>query len=274
MPHMTPDTITWKRWRIGALLSLAVLLLALAGCVAGGGSHGSTTSAIAAAPQPTSKVTYLDPGASYPLADVHFQTSIGYLAALQFVTNLGLQPLYACTGYDASNVRWQSQDESGGFTATAMPPRTLEVAPTSLAPGDWLQRLAASSSVASIYDGPQHCPLILVDLTPVPGRLYFLGQRAWLEYVRVTFAPSSANTYGQALSALSALGFRLADPCYEQSLPAPLWRSMSQQASFGSGGALVVAITEANSAQWSAQLKDVADVVNVTAPYAPSCPAP
>jgi hypothetical protein len=218
-------------------------------------------------------VTYAAPGTRYLLADVHFELSIDYLTALQFVTNLGLQPLYACTGYDGSYVRWRPQDERDGFAATAMPPHTLEVAPTPLAPSDWLQRLLASSSVASIYDGPQFCPNIPVDLTHLPGRLYFLGQSVWVEYVQVKFAPFSANAYGQALSDISALGFRLADPCYEQSLPAPPWRSMGQQASFASGGALVVAITEANSSQWSAQLKDAAGVVGVTAPFAPTCSA-
>jgi hypothetical protein len=145
MPHMTlhitPHAVDWKRWRIGMSRALvSPLLLLLAGCATGGAARTITTSAAGVASQPTPKVTYAAPGTLYPLADVHFQASIDYLTALRFVTNLGLQPLYACTGYDGSYVRWRPQDERDGFAATAMPPHTLEVAATPLAPSDWLQR--------------------------------------------------------------------------------------------------------------------------------------
>jgi hypothetical protein len=102
---------------------------------------------------------------------------------------------------------------------------------------------------------------------------YFLGQTAWAEDVRVEFAASDASGYEQALVMISGLGFRLTDPCYEQRLPPPAWRPMGQQASFASGGALVVAITAANSTRWLAQVKAAPGVVGVQAPYTQQCAA-
>jgi hypothetical protein len=213
------------------------------------------------------------------------------------VTNLGLQPVENCSGYTDSDVRWQSQDERPGFAfkaplsqseqfaptmqptpqpeATSITQRlpALEVIPSPLAPSDWLRRLAALPSVVAIYDGYGGCAMIPVDLTPVPGVLYFLGQTVWAEDVRVTFAARGADDYGQALATISSLGFRLADPCYEQSLPPPAWRPMGQQASFASGGALVVAITAANSTRWLAQLNAAPGVASVQAPYTQRCAA-
>jgi hypothetical protein len=150
----------------------------------------------------------------------------------------------------------------------------LEVAPTPLAPSDWLRRLAALPSVVAIYDGYGGCAMIPVDLTPILGQLYFLGQTVWVEDVRVEFAASSTDGYGQALATISGLGFRLTDPCYEQRLPPPAWRPMGQQVSFASGGALVVAITAANSTRWLAQVKAAPGVASVQAPYTSQCAAP
>jgi hypothetical protein len=48
---------------------------------------------------------------------------------------------------------------------------------------------------------------------------------------------------------------------------------MGQQASFASGGALVVAITAANSTRWLAQVKAAPGVVGVQAPYTQQCAA-
>lgn len=48
---------------------------------------------------------------------------------------------------------------------------------------------------------------------------------------------------------------------------------MGQQASFASSGALVVALTAANSTAWLAQVKAAAGVVSVQAPYTQQCAA-
>jgi hypothetical protein len=299
-----PSANTLRHWLIGAALLVLLLCVTLAGCavVVGGGSMPTPPAAsVALTPSPLGipKVTPEGPGADVvPLADVDFHTSTDFDSALQLVTNLGLQPVYNCSGYTDSDVRWQSQDERPGFSFIAQSPQPLEMIPTEnptpqpaatsttqwlprleviltpLAPGDWLRRLAALPSVVAIYNGYGGCPMIPVDIPPIPGVLYFLGETAWAEVVRVQFGASSADGYGQALATISGLGFRLADPCYEQSLPPPAWRPMGQQASFASGGALVVAITAANSTQWLAQLKAAPGVVSVQAPYTQPCAAP
>lgn len=298
-----PRATIHRRWLLGATLLLLLMSVAgLAGCVsiAGGASRPTPPAAPAAltsSPLAIPKVTAIgDVGA--PLADVYFHASVDFYSTLQFVTNLGLQPVDNCSGYTDSDVRWQSQDQSSGWLAspaqpvqplemdpteqpTPLPPPTpitqdlhgLEVAPTPLAPSDWLQRLAALPDVVAIYNGYSGCPLIPVDLKHAPGVLYFLGQTVWAEDVRVTFAAPGASGYGPALATISGLGFRLADPCYEQSLPPSAWRPMGQQASFASDGALVVAITAANSTAWLAQVKSAAGVVSVQAPYTQQCAA-
>lgn len=257
-----PRTMGWKRWLIGALLPL----LLLSGCAVSGASRGAASAATA---QPSAAPIYA-PGDAYPFADVRFRSSVDYLTALRLVTGLGLQPLSSCLGAESSSTPWKSADESAIF-ADAGAPGNLQVMATPLAPGDWVSRLTATNGVDNVYDGPMYCPLIPVDLTPVPGRLYFLGRDAPTRYVRVTFATASVSGYAPALKAVSNLGFRLADPCYERSSPAPAWHSMSQQASFASSGALVLATTEANSPQWLSQLKDVAGVVAIAASYSPAC---
>jgi hypothetical protein len=299
-----PRASAARRWLLGAALPLLLLAATLAGCVsiAGGGSQPTPPTASAALTPPPlviPKVTTSGGDPIYPLADVYYRASIDFYSALQLVTNLGLQTVRNCTGYTDSDVRWQSQDQRYGWRPTKalpgqplgmapteqptpLPPPTpitqplngLEVAPTPLAPSDWLQRLAALPSVVAIYDGYGGCPLIPVDLRPVPGALYFLGEQVWAEDVRVQFAAGAGDAgvgYDAALATISGLGFRLANPCYEQSLPPPLWRPMGQQASFASSGALIVAITAANSTAWLAQLKAAAGVVSVQAPYTQQC---
>jgi len=296
-----PSTSTARYWLFGAALPLLLLAAALAGCVseAGGASQPTPTAvsaALTSSPMVIPKVTPEGSGVDIvPLADVYFHRSSDFYSALQSVTNLGLQTVGDCTGYAYSGVRWTSQDERGGFKLVAPQPLAmapteqptphpeatpitqglpwLEVIPTPLAPSDWLQRLAALPSVVAIYNGYGGCPLIPVDLRPVPGVLYFLGETAWAEDVRVQFATAGASGYGAALATISALGFRLADPCYEQSLPPPPWRPVGQQASFASSGALVVAITAANSTQWLKQVQAAAGVVSVQAPYSQQCAA-
>ncbi|HEX2349685.1 MAG TPA: hypothetical protein VHI51_14730, partial [Ktedonobacterales bacterium] len=226
-----PSTSTARYWLFGAALPLLLLAATLAGCVsvAGGGSRAPT-------PSPLGIPTFPPEGPEedvFLLVVVSFHSSTGFTSALQSVTNLGLQLAENCTSYQYSDVRWQSQDERLRFASAAqlplpaqraptLPPNSpppmaptlqgqpsLEVIPTPLAPSDWLQRLAALPSVVAIYDGYGGCPLIPVDLTPVPGVLYFLGETVWAEDVRVQFAATGASGYGAALATISALGFRL-----------------------------------------------------------------
>ena len=283
---MPTSTTHRRRLRVVALPFL-LLAATLAGCVsvAGGGSQPTphaASSALTPSPLVIPKVTPGESGAGVVhQADVIFSASTDFYSALQMVTNLGLQPVDHCTGYFSSAVRWRAQDYNfrwlapvaypEGATPPPGPLHELAVAPAPLAPSDWLQRLAALPSVKSIYDGFSSCPDIMEDLTPVPGALYFLGVKARTEDLRVSFAATGAGGYGQALATISNLGFRLADPCYEQSASPLAWSPVGQQATFASSGALVVAITAANSTQWLAQLKTAPGVVSVQAPYTEQC---
>lgn len=252
----------WMRWITGALLPLVLL----SGCAVVGAPRATTSPRAAT---PTVSAIHAS-GDAYPYADVRFRPAVDYLTALRLVTNLGLQPLSSCLGAGGSTTPWRSADQSAAFADTNTP-GSLQVMTTPLTPADWVSRLSATTGVVSVYDGPIYCPMIPVDLVPVSGRLYFLGRDAPTVYVRVGFATASVSGYAHALDAVSDLGFRLADPCFERSSPAPAWRPMSQQADFASSGVLVVATTAANSLQWSAQLKHTPGVIAISAPYAPSC---
>lgn len=278
---------THRRWPRFVALPFLLLAVTLAGCVSVAGGVQPIPPAVTSAPTPSSSsaISKVTPGdnSKPPFAAVIFDTATDLSGALQMVTNLGLQPVDHCTGYFSSEVRWRPQDDNfrwlapiaypEGATPPPGPLHGLAVAPTPLAPSDWLQRLAALPSVRSIFDGFSSCPDIAEDLTPMPGALYFLGDKARTEDLRVSFAADTGG-YGQALATISGLGFRLADPCYEQSVPPPAWRPVGQQASFASGGALVIAITAANSTQWLAQLKTAPGVVSVQAPYTQPCATP
>ena len=91
--------------------------------------------------------------------------------------------------------------------------------------------------------------------------------------VRVTFAGKS---YGAALAALSALGLRLASPCYE-ALPqgaAVAWSPMGQEASFATDGTLLVETTLYSSTQWQQQVRATAGVVHLDTAPTLNCPSP
>ncbi len=246
-----------------------VIALLLGGC-----GHMSLGFPASSSPPASQTGVQFAPGYStahvYPSADVRFHPTITYLAALQTITDLGLQPLSPCLGAAGSQTPWKSASQESSFDSQDGR-GYVQVTITPLAPADWLQRLSALSGVALVYDGPLYCPSISGDLTPVPGRLYFLGYNAQVVYLRITFSAASQAIYPQRLEAVSNLGFRLADPCIEKHRPPGAWHSASQQASFAIGGDLVVAATEANSQAWLAQAQAMDGVTKVEEPYAPAC---
>ena len=72
------------------------------------------------------------------------------------------------------------------------------------------------------------------------------------------------------LDVLNTLGFRLADPCYEQARARgtkPTWHSMGQADSFTRTRTLLLATTAFNATDWAKQLETVAGVAKVEAPF-------
>ncbi|MGH2502936.1 MAG: hypothetical protein ACRDID_10510 [Ktedonobacterales bacterium] len=206
----------------------------------------------------------------YPSADLRFQPSVSYAAAVETVTSLGLQPLSPCTGAMGSTTPWRPISQQKDFAAQDTH-GDLQVTVTSLTAPNWLQRLATTSGVRLVYDGPVYCPSISGDLTPVPGRLYFGGYQAPTEYLAVTFSSTSPDSYAQRIVEVSELGFRLANPCFEQHKPQLAWPGASQQAPFTASGRLILATTDANSQAWRTQLQAVDGIAQIVAPYAPAC---
>ena len=79
--------------------------------------------------------------------------------------------------------------------------------------------------------------------------------------MRVTF--TSATSYATALDGMNALGFRLANPCYEQARAQgekPTWGPMGESDAFTQSRALVLATTPYNAVTWANQLKGVSGV--------------
>ncbi len=73
---------------------------------------------------------------------------------------------------------------------------------------------------------------------------------------------SSDTSYLNAWESLNALGFRLADPCYEKARAQgnkPTWHPMDEEGSFAQTQTLVLA-TALNATTWRQQLQSVAGV--------------
>ncbi len=263
----TVDQVT--RRRVAFLVWLGLIALLLGGC----GIKNLSLPASSSTPTGQTGLQFAPAyslSRAYPSAEVRFRPAVTYLAALQAVTDLGLQPLSSCLGAAGSQTPWKSTSQESSFDSQDGR-GDLQVTVTPLTPADWLQRLIAASSVTLVYDGPIYCPNISGDLTPIPGRLYFLGYNAQTVYLRVTFSEASQTSYLQRLEAISNLGFRLADPCFEKQQPHGAWHAVSQQSSFATSGQFVLATTEANSPAWLSQLRATDGVTQVAAPYTPAC---
>ncbi len=193
-------------------------------------------------------------------AAVTFAANVSYQQALEIVTNLGLKTFVAC-----HPETWTSADGKDFFSGY----HYLTVAATVNSAPLWLGRLKATPGVsdAQSADGPINCPAETGGNGPP-----YLPQDQAGTLLRVTFA--NATAYAAALDSVNALGFRLSDPCYEQARAQgskPTWHAMSQADAFAQSHALVLATTLYNATTWTDQLKAVAGVVTITAPFQASC---
>lgn len=126
-----------------------------------------------------------------------------------------------------------------------------------LAPNDWLQRLAALPDVTQVDDALDTCPELLgIGSTPGAGSYLDPSSLKTPTYLHVTFA--AGMDYAQAVTTVSDLGFRLADPCYEQTKPTPAWHPMGQESSYAASHSLTLALTDANATLWRQQLAKTA----------------
>jgi hypothetical protein len=108
-------------------------------------------------------------------------------------------------------------------------------------------------------------------MRPGNGAKYLPASQANI-YVQVTF--TGATAYTTALNAVNALGFRLADPCYEQSRAQghkPTWQSQDQSNTFNQSHTLILATTGTNAVTWQKQLGSVQGVVKVVTPFKAAC---
>jgi hypothetical protein len=108
-------------------------------------------------------------------------------------------------------------------------------------------------------------------MRPGNGAKYLPASQA-NTYIQVTFA--STTQYATALDAVNALGFRLADPCYEQARAQghkPIWQSQDQSNTFNQSHTLILATTSTNAVTWQKQLGSVKGVVKVATPFKAMC---
>ncbi len=245
------------------LLSLSLgLLLALSAC---GG---------AALPP---RLTRATPSGS---AEVSFG-GVAYARALRVVTDLGLQPTqnacgvysYVNNGVEAKGPWWQPLVTQTAYDRTPW----FYVTTTPTAPPDWADRLRATSGVREVrvLQGPLSCPPNEQrgPIPPASLRLVASASAGLDTYVRVTFT-APAGSYDAVLPPMAALGFRLADPCFERGLTqgtAQVWHAMGQEEPFGHTRQLVLAVTALNALGWRDQLAATPGVASVDAPYAPTC---
>jgi hypothetical protein len=211
-------------------------------------------------------------------AAVTFSSS--YRATLRAVTDLGLVPAASVCGsaiayQGASGSWWQPVGAETAYNADG---GTLVLLPTPLAAPDWPDRLSgigAHNITIYPYNTPFNCaPPRTVPGTPPPGASRFVAADQLNVYAQIVFAGASA-TYNTALDAVTNLGLRLADPCYEQALArgaAPAWHATGQESGFAGAGILVVAPTFAAAANWQDRAHALISVTSLGAPFTAQCP--
>jgi outer membrane protein assembly factor BamB len=185
------------------------------------------------------------------MALITFSTTTTYDQAIQTVSDLGLKTSYLCQD------GWVPEDGRQGYPSD----HVLAVTATPNSAPLWLDRLQATPAVThtQVPQGPMSCP---AEHIPLNG-LQFLPESQVGTYLQVSFASDTA--YLSAWESLNALGFRLADPCYEQARAQgskPTWQPMGEEDSFAQTHTLVLA-TDLNAAIWRQQLQSVAGIGNI-----------
>jgi outer membrane protein assembly factor BamB len=182
-------------------------------------------------------------------AQVTFSDSTSFAQALKTITDLGLQTEKICI------VTWRPQQSSQFYSSY----HSLDVAATAASAPLWLARLQASPGVTAVQAfSVINCPMERLDNNPP-----FLGPDRAGTYLRVTFTSAS---YDAALNEVNDLGFRLANPCYEQARAhgdKPTWKAMGQESSYAQGRVLLLATTPLNATIWQSQLQSLPGAVHV-----------
>ncbi len=194
------------------------------------------------------------------IASVTFSKTTTYDQAIQIVGDLGLKTFAFCKS------EWVPGDDRAGY---ASDPTFTVSASTNSAPL-WLERLKATPGVAQAQaiQGVYSCPIDRIG----PTRRLSESQAG--TYLRVSFA--SGTAYLKAWESLNALGFRLADPCYEKARAQgnkPTWQPMGEESSFVQTHTLVLATTEFNATTWQQQLQSVAGIGQIQVLTGVTCSA-
>lgn len=252
------------RWKPGTLLRATLIMLVFALLTGCGGVGGTSP-----------------PGAADNPVYITFKAPQPYDKVLLALTDLGMRPAAPCihstetdkNGQITQWMGWAPFDE-GGNGDRFFQLNTLFAAATPLAPADWLDRLRADPTIKEVHTEAQtvSCPTDHRG-TPPPGTLILLPRDQIGLYARVTFAGSMGD-YDAALYAMSTLGLRLADPCYEQKRAqgtAPPWHPMGQQQDFATAHQLIVATTELASTQWQEQVRETPGVQAAEIPAMARC---
>lgn len=283
-------------FHLGAI-SCLILVVALAGC-AGYIDHARGASATSTTLPPQATVVYSNgASAAHPgrVSLVDFRVNAPQANAI--LANLGVFPYQTCGGWGWGNgIPWNPP--AGGLgshldsalhehansvwvyaPATSQAPNAFDGGQEgdtpaglgSAAPPNWIALLATEPTVDFIENGnfTPNCPMIPVDLTPIPGRAYFLASAGMQapSYLRVTFG--SGIAYNDAVLIAVSQGLRLANPCAEGTPAA--WAPLSQAATYASSHTLTLALTIASSTLWRQQLDALSGVSSVLAPYTLTC---
>lgn len=259
---------------VGLLPMLLILTLGSCGQAKSPGASGART----ATPSPTDRAA---PKSAY----VTFEAGVSYQTAVREVTDLGLQARTFCEGVtysppgaaESSIGWWEPEASARDFPMTSGTDTghgMLYVAPTPLAPSDWVARLGTSPGVLNVqvYTAEPKCALHIVHTTPPSDAVHYVPDDQVGTLVRVTF--DQRMSYDSAIVLVSQLGFRLSDPCYETAKSngqAPSWQTMGEESSFAATQELVLTVTYFNAATWHQQLAGSSGVQTVVTPVTATC---
>jgi len=304
-PSCTQRGLGRSRWLL--ILVLATLALTLTDCGATSSAHSVTGMC-----NDYSNTTH---GPSFPISCyVTFAPTVSYSQALRAVTDLGLQPILLCSPITSvqsngqqvdAHVQWQPVGQRDAFQQS----HGLVIDPTLLAdplgPHYWQTRLRDAPTVVALHDAwaenevsggggaistlphvalnditsakgsaTYTCPppIVATSVTPTTPMLLTSGEAG--AYARVSFAPTV--NYDMALYAITNLGLRLADPCYETALLDPHSQTLpiehqGQETGFATFHTLTVATSPAASTLWLQQARGSAGAVGVTPVTGSAC---
>jgi hypothetical protein len=212
------------------------------------------------------------------VVQVVFTSSIGYDAAVRTITDMGMRVALPCRntvaradGATGEWVRWSAVDQRQDYSAEE--PR-LWVAPTPLAPTDWLDRLRGQSGVRDIVTSAGgSCPQHLADAAPTPAIPYYVAPSKIGTFARISF-PLPQSSYETIVAEISGFGLRLADPCVEQTQASGSRATSSlrgQESVFAAQQALTIALTQDSSDLWQDQLRAALGRVHIEYPARVQC---